>query len=90
MEGERDYLLSDSLLSGGGDVVLSARGLGSNTRLHGLAIKQVLPPRSDSEDYGTRNELAGTFSDIRCPLEVHVGPHAVSLIRKFSLRYCKI
>ena len=32
MEGGRCYVLSDSLLSGKGDVVLPARGLGSNTR----------------------------------------------------------
>lgn len=35
-------MLSYSLLSGEGDVGLSARGLCSNTRPHGLGIKQVL------------------------------------------------
>lgn len=33
-------MLSDSLLSGEGDVVLPARALGPNTRPHDLAFKQ--------------------------------------------------
>ena len=46
----------------------------TSPRVHKPTRPHVLPQLSDAEGNGTRSEVAGSYSDIRSPSGVHIGP----------------